>query len=104
MDKKVTMNGVTEQQQGNWNAAEELKGFKDLHINRPAWRDQYLVDSLRGTNGEITGLRYVAVDSTMRIREVEVDWADGAVSEIREGVAVGDVPALPRKFQPGTAC
>ena len=84
VDKKITMNGVTEQQQeSDWNAAEELKGFKDLHINRPAWRDQYLVDSLRGTNGEITGLRYVAVDSTMRIREVEVDWADGAVSEIR---------------------
>lgn len=84
VDKKITMNGATEErQESNWNAAEELKGFKDLHINRPAWRDQYQVDSIRGANGEITGLRYMAVDSTLRIRELEVDWVDGAISEIR---------------------
>lgn len=84
VDKKIVFNGVTEEQRlESWDAGKELSGFKELHINRPAWRDQYLIDSLRAAGGELEGVRYMAIDSSLRIREVEVDWKEGAVEEVR---------------------
>ena len=84
VEKKITFNGETQERQvDDWNAEEELGGFRELHINRPAWRDQYQADSLQGPSGELTGLRYAAMDSTLRIRRVEIDWSGGAVSEVR---------------------
>lgn len=83
VEKTITLNGETQQQRGEWNAEEELDGFKELKINRPAWRDQYEVDSLRGADGQLEGLRYAARDSSLRIREVEIDMKEGAVEEIR---------------------
>lgn len=83
VEKTITLNGETRQQRGEWNAEEELDGFKDLKINRPAWRDQYEVDSLRGVDGQLEGLRYAARDSSLRIREVEIDLKEGEVEEIR---------------------
>jgi hypothetical protein len=83
VEKIITLNGETQQQRGEWNAEEELDGFKDLKINRPAWRDQYEVDSLRGSDGQLAGLRYAARDSSLRIREVEIDMKEGGVEEIR---------------------
>jgi len=83
VEKTITLNGETQQQRGEWNAEEELDGFKDLKINRPAWRDQYEVDSLRGSDGQLEGLRYAARDSSLRIRGVEIDMKEGGVEEIR---------------------
>lgn len=83
VEKTITLNGVTQRQNGAWNAEEELDGFKELKINRPAWRDQYAVDSVRSADGQLSGLRYTARDSSLRIREVEIDMKEGEVEEIR---------------------
>lgn len=84
VDKRITLNGATQREQADeWLAGEQLEGFKELKINRPAWRDQYSVDSLRDASGRLAGVRYTARDAALRIREVEVDWKEGAVEEVR---------------------
>jgi 2,3-bisphosphoglycerate-independent phosphoglycerate mutase len=81
--KKITLNGETQEQLVNaWDAAKEMESFKKLHINRPAWRDQYAIDTLTGAEGELKGLRYAAQDSSLQIRRVAIDWEGGAVSEV----------------------
>jgi hypothetical protein len=59
-----------------------MESFKSLHINRPAWRDQYAIDTLTGAEGALKGLRYAAQDSSLQIRSVAIDWEGGAVSEV----------------------
>ncbi|MCB9285206.1 MAG: hypothetical protein H6563_14135 [Lewinellaceae bacterium] len=85
VERNILFMGKRDKQKlDNWDAKEELEGFKDLNINRVAWRDQYLVDSLRDENHQLEGLRYTAIDSSLRIREVAVDFtASGEVSEVR---------------------
>ena len=85
VEKQISLNGKTEKQElTNWAASQELEGFKEFNINRPAWRDQYQVDSLRNTEGTLEGVRYMAMDSSLRIRQLEIDWAaTGEVAEIR---------------------
>ena len=84
VEKKITFNGKTEEQQvKNWDATVEMEGFKELHINRPTWKDQYQIDSLKGEGGILEGIRYAARDSSLRIRQVEIDWKAGAVEEVR---------------------
>lgn len=85
VERKILLKGQMDVQKlSNWDAAVELEGFKELNINRPAWRDQYRVDSLRGENGWLEGLRYLAIDSSLRIQEIDIDFADsGEVAEIR---------------------
>ncbi|MBK8490719.1 MAG: hypothetical protein IPL49_07420 [Saprospirales bacterium] len=84
-EKKITLNGKTETKKlADWAASQELEGFKEFNINRPAWHDQYQVDSLRNMEGTLEGIRYMALDSSLRIRQLDIDWApSGEISEVR---------------------
>jgi len=83
--KTILLNDKTEiLNLDRWDPRPELEGFKELHINRPAWRDQYQVDSSFYNDGGLSRLMYTAIDSSLRIKQVEIDWtAAGEVEEVR---------------------
>ena len=61
---------------------DELQPFLASDINRPSWWDKYTIDSTF-SGGRLTSIRYQAQDSSLRIRNLLVDWQDGQVSRIR---------------------
>jgi hypothetical protein len=84
VEKTITLNGETQRQKiGDWDAERDLDGFRALNINRPAWRDQYHIDSILDAEGRLQELRYAAQDSSLRIRGVAVEWEEDRVSEVR---------------------
>lgn len=60
---------------------QELAVFVNSDINRPAWFDKYRVDSTY-ENGSLSRLHYQAQDSTLRTRELIIDWQGGQVATI----------------------
>lgn len=60
---------------------QELGVFVDSDINRPAWFDKYTVDSVL-QDDRLSRLHYRSQDSTLRTRELMIDWQEGRVSAI----------------------
>lgn len=60
----------------------ELKIFQRFDINKPAWLDQYAIDSTL-TGGTLTGLRYTAKKDKLKTREINIEFEGGSVSKIK---------------------
>jgi hypothetical protein len=60
----------------------DLKIFSDADINKPSWQDKYSVDSLINEDGQISKLTYGAQSQKLKIRNLEIDYVDGKVSQI----------------------
>lgn len=80
--KRIKVNGKTEEKDlRDADFAGELSIFQRYDINKPAWIDQYQIDSLF-EGGQLTGIRYTAKKDDLKIRKVEVDFAGDTVQEV----------------------
>jgi hypothetical protein len=80
--KTVILNGAAEEQtKRGLDFSEELQVFVAADINKPAWQEKYSVDSVR-FGGKLEALRYFAIDSTLTVRELRIDFREGAVSRV----------------------
>ena len=69
--KTITLNGTTETREiSDLNFANDLKVFREADINKPAWVDKYTVE--RKEEGDRVTRTYIAVDSSMQTRRLEV--------------------------------
>ena len=74
--KTIRLNGTTETHEvADLNFRNDLRVFREADINKPAWREKYLVDSTRRA-GELIRT-YTAVDSSMQTRELSVVTREG---------------------------
>ena len=69
--KTITLNGTTETRElSELNFANDLKVFREADINKPAWVDKYTVE--RREEGDRVTRTYVAIDSSMQTRRLQV--------------------------------
>lgn len=59
----------------------ELRLFSETDINRSSWADKYRSDSLMNQNN-IERLTYTALDSSLSIREIRIDYEGKNVAQI----------------------
>ncbi len=64
------------------NIRTELKIFSDSDINRPAWTDKYLIDSLKNDSGQLLKLIYSTNDEKLKTKKIEIDFEDEAITQI----------------------
>ncbi len=82
-EKKVELNGQIEE--GRFDTLDweiELKAFSDANINLPAWYDKYAIDSVF-SNNELYTLHYHAIDSSLRIQAIQIEFEQKAPSKIQ---------------------
>lgn len=60
---------------------DELQPFLASDINRPSWWDKYTCDSTYA-GAALSAIRYQARDSSLRIRDLQVNWQNGQVRRI----------------------
>ena len=83
IQKKVIINGVVEEQQRDaFNLIEELASFIDADINRPAWLDQYQVDSVLSNEQELRAIHYQALKPTLKTKQLSITFEKEEVSRI----------------------
>ena len=56
----------------------ELEVFSKADINRPAWYDQYGIDSTFNEKGVLTQLKYEALDEGLNTRQIIIDYDTNA--------------------------
>lgn len=62
---------------------QDLDIFARSDINRPSWRDQYSIDSIRSTKGDtLLTIRYQAQEPDLKTRLLEIDFERGEVSRV----------------------
>ena len=59
----------------------EFRIFADADINRPAWFDKYLIDSIL-QDGNLTRIDYTAKDAKMEMQKISVDFDQSVVQKI----------------------
>lgn len=64
------------------NFEKELRPFVNSDINRTAWQEKYLVDSIF-KDGRLKELRYSAIDESLKTRAVVVGFNQDTLSEIK---------------------
>ena len=80
--KRITHNNSTEEQIkqiGNWE--KELKIFSDCDINKPSWKDRYILDSTLSDNGFKT-LHYEAKDKKAPTQVIDIELLNKEVLSI----------------------
>ncbi len=81
--KVVDINGSREEKELNKiDFSKELIAFSDSDINRLAWEDKYLIDSIRDRSDELSGLRYTANNERMRTQLLHISFQKGIVDSI----------------------
>ncbi|HMO39291.1 MAG TPA: hypothetical protein PKC76_09035 [Saprospiraceae bacterium] len=81
--KKVAVNDQTEEKTNlSPDFSKELDAFIQADINRKDWLDRYQIDSTR-QNGQLTALRYQALDDRLRTRQLDIAFEKGEVQSIR---------------------
>lgn len=81
--KKTSVDGKTEENTiEEPDLAKALKVFEAAGINRTAWLDKYVVDSLMGTDGMLRRLNYQALDEEMKTRSLDIIFKGTAVDSI----------------------
>lgn len=60
---------------------DELDIFRRCDINRPAWRERYVTDSIFAGQ-RLSTIRYAAIDSTLNIRQLEVRFVNGRPAKV----------------------
>lgn len=63
----------------DWN--KELSMFAGSDINKPSWKDKYLLDSTNRSNG-LTLLHYKAIDDKLSIQVLDVELKENKVHSI----------------------
>lgn len=59
----------------------ELRVFLNADINRPAWWDKYAIDTVRAA-GEVQSIQYRAKEKDLRVRQILIDFAGGAITRV----------------------
>lgn len=81
--KTVFVNGEQETKSFNHiNAKVELMPFSDSDINKPAWSDQYDIDSIFNQNKELIGLKYQTKDKKLKTQQISIDFNKNRVIEV----------------------
>ena len=81
--KKVIIDGVVEEQERKtFNLLEELASFIDADINRPAWLDQYEVDSIVNDEQQLQAIHYKALKPTLKTKELAITFEKEEVTRI----------------------
>ena len=62
--------------------AKELALFAEADINRPAWSDKYVADTVYSEQHELLHMQIVAVDETMKTARIEIDYSNREISRI----------------------
>ena len=94
VEKTITLNGVTETQElTTLNYDDDLRLFGNADINKPAWRDKYRTEKEQ-LSGSHEVIRYVALDSALTTRVLEVESDRGEPTRIqierRTGTVLSD--------------
>lgn len=83
LHKKITINGkIEEQRLDSFNLNTELAAFAAANINRPAWLDQYRIDSLKDAQGALKKLKYSSIKDNLKTKELAISYENGEVVEI----------------------
>ena len=81
--KKVSINGIIDEQTlDDFDLKKDLEIFRNANINKVAWLDKYEVDSTMSNLGQLTKLKYNALDKNMKTREFIVIYNQGKVNSI----------------------
>lgn len=62
---------------------QELIVFEESDINKIAWIDKYVVDSIYDINGQLSKLIYKAADDKLRTRQLLISFNQNTVDTIR---------------------
>ncbi len=83
VEKTITLNGETERQEIDaLDFGTDLRLFAGADINKNAWRDKYRVEE-KTLSGRHRLTRYVALDSTLTTRLLEVEEDRGETRRLR---------------------
>ena len=94
LHKEIRINGKLEEQRlDSFDLKKELAIFIAADINRPAWLDQYQVDSLRDNRNVLTAISYKALKNNLKTKELKVSYEAGIVSEIYVKKAISAMAA-----------
>lgn len=82
--KKLVMTGSKQEEQvlDSIDFKRELGIFSDSDINRPAWSDNYVADTIFNARKQVVRLLIKATDKDLKTRKVEIDFIDNLVSKI----------------------
>ena len=81
--KITTINGLEEEQTvKKIDFEKELAIFSKSDINRPAWSDKYIIDSIFNEKGGLVELHYLAKDEKLRTRRISIKLDSAVVSKI----------------------
>ena len=91
VEKTITLNGVTETQElSTLNYADDLGLFGKADINKTAWREKYQTETEQ-LSGSHEVVRYVALDSSLTTRVLEVESDRGEPTRIHIERRIGTV-------------
>lgn len=81
--KTTEVNGVKEERViAAPDFEKELTVFINADINKPAWSDKYSVDSLFNKDRQLAGLVYAALDESLQIKQISIDFIGGQVHKV----------------------
>ncbi|MEZ4933248.1 MAG: hypothetical protein R2788_14140 [Saprospiraceae bacterium] len=81
--KTVFVNGEQETKPlSHIDAKAELMPFSSSDINKPAWSDQYEIDSVFNQNKELIGLRYQSKDKKLKTKKMSIDFQKSKVVKV----------------------
>ena len=84
--KTVYINGASEEKKvQSLNLKNEMKPFLNSDINKPAWTDKYLTDSLFNEKQELISLTYSALDSTLRTQSLSIEFEKNGSAKCKFG-------------------
>ncbi len=82
VEKRIVLDGEEEGKTvEQLNYEKELQVFLKADINRPAWQDQYAIDSVM-VNGQLGQLRYIAQDEDLKTRRLIITFEGEEVSKV----------------------
>ena len=82
--KIATVDGVREEHiLDSINFGQELKIFSNADINRPAWSDKYIIDSVFNEQQQLARLEYKSKDDDLRTKQITVEFEAGDVSRVQ---------------------
>ena len=81
--KIVTADGKTEERiLDSHDFGEDLKIFSNADINRPAWSDKYVADSVFNEQGKLVRLDYATDDTDLRTKKITIEFEEGNVAKV----------------------
>ncbi len=83
--KTVMVNGKSEARViDTLDFKKELSFFADADINRPAWSDEYVVDTIFNDEREVLQLNYKQAnqDENLKIQNIEIGFSKGIVNKV----------------------